>query len=125
MAVASDERNTALEIYPYGVVLSSEDPRTIVPDPSPASSTLTATHLAIGTKLTADEVFAICAREGWTANRIRRAMGFDVIELWLENRVMLEVLTDEMQAEYLEACTTQRWLSAHEKWTAAKAAGAM
>jgi hypothetical protein len=46
-------------------------------------------------------VFAIAAREGWEAKYRRRGGAFGVIELWLENRVMIEVLTDEMQAEYL------------------------
>ena len=52
-------------------------------------------------------------------------MGFDVVELWVENRVMLEILTDEMQAEYLESTTTPRWLGALEKWREAIAAGKM
>lgn len=123
MAIASDDRNTALEVYPHKMVLNYEEPQVVVPDPDPSKTDFVATHVAIGTKLTADEVFAIGAREGWFTQRLRRAMGFDVVELWVENSVMLEVLTDEMQAEYLEATTTPRWMAALEKWKEAKTAG--
>ena len=34
---------------------------------------------------------------------------FGVIELWVENRVMVEVLTDTMQREYLDAFTVPSW----------------
>jgi hypothetical protein len=55
----------------------------------------------VASPLAETEVFAIAAREGWEAKYRRRGGAFGVIELWLENRVMIEVLTDEMQAEYL------------------------
>jgi hypothetical protein len=49
------------------------------------------------------EVFAIAQREGWMAKYRKRGGLFGVIELWLENRQMMEVLTAEMQREYLAA----------------------
>jgi len=55
---------------------------------------------------------------------MRRKLGFDVIELWVENRVMLEVLTDYMRQEYLESTTTARWHAAMEKCKEAQAPGA-
>ena len=123
MAMASDERNTALEIYPDNSVIDYEDPKSVIPNPDPSSKNKVETHLAIGTNLTADEIFAIGEREGWFTRRVRRKMGFDVVELWVENRTMLEVLTSEMQADYLEASTTPRWLAAVEKWKELQAEG--
>ena len=125
MAVASDDRNTALEVYPDNSVIDYEDPKVVIQNPAPSGKDKIETHLAIGTKLTAEQIFAIGEREGWFAQRLRRKMGFDVVELWVENRVMLEILTDEMQAEYLESTTTPRWLGALEKWREAIAAGKM
>ena len=58
-------------------------------------------HLAVGVGLTPEQVIAIGEREGWTTRRRRRGGSFDVIELWLEDHFMLEVLTPEMQADYL------------------------
>jgi len=62
---------------------------------------LTATHGAIGTKLGRDAVLAIAEREGWPAKYRKRGGLFGVIELWIEGRQMMEVLTPEMQEEYL------------------------
>lgn len=123
MAVASDDRNTALEVYPRHSILDYEDPKVVVPNPDPSSKDFVETHLAIGTKLTADEIFAIGEREGWFTRRLHRKMGFDVVELWVENRVMLEILTDDMQADYLKTTTTPRWMAALKKWKEAQAAG--
>jgi hypothetical protein len=36
----------------------------------------------------------------------------DAVELWLENMVMIEVLTDDMAAEYLATMTVAGWRSA-------------
>lgn len=58
-------------------------------------------HLALASQLSPDAVQAIGEREGWRTRRRRRGDSFDVIELWLEDHFMLEVLTPEMQAEYL------------------------
>ncbi len=61
-------------------------------------------HLALASQLSPEAVLAIGAREGWKTRRCRRGGSFDVIELWLEDHFMLEVLTPEMQAEYLAGC---------------------
>jgi len=64
--------------------------------PSPCS----ATHLALATPLDEAALLALAAREGWIARRCSRGGVFDVVELWLENRFMVELLTPEMQAQY-------------------------
>lgn len=67
------------------------------PQPSPYS----ASHLAIATQMNEAEVLALAAREGWTARLCNRGGAFDVIEFWVENRFMIEVLTPPMQKDYL------------------------
>jgi hypothetical protein len=59
------------------------------------------THGAIATGLDRDAVLAIAAREAWPAKYRKRGGMFGVIELWIEGRQMMEVLTPEMQSEYL------------------------
>ena len=62
-----------------------------------------ATHLNINTHLSEKEIKEIGKREGWrvfTANRGEGA--FQLIEVWIENRFMLEVMTPEMTARYIE-----------------------
>lgn len=102
VALAGDARNSLIEVYPFGCELrpaeGDADATSMI---NPAASRFTATHAAVASPLAETEVFAIAAREGWEAKYRRRGGAFGVIELWLENRVMIEVLTDEMQAEYL------------------------
>jgi len=124
IALAPDERNTCMEVYPRNKLFSLTDDA-MVPEHDSSGEGLTATHVAIGANLTPDEIFAIGKREGWTARALRRKLGFDVIELWVENRVMLEILTEHMQKEYLEAATIPRWLEAMERVRAARAAAAV
>jgi hypothetical protein len=52
---------------------------------------------------------AIAAREGWPAKYRKRGGVFGVIELWIEGRQMMEILTPEMQAEYLAAMSIPKW----------------
>lgn len=102
-AFAGDARNSLIEVYPWGAELQPVDgdaDAQAVMNPEPSG--FVATHAAVATPLSRAEVFAIAEREGWTAKYRKRGGFFGVIELWLENSVMIEVLTEEMQAEYLQ-----------------------
>ena len=48
------------------------------------------------------QIRAVADREGWRAVRCNRG-AFNVVEVWVENAVMLELLTPQMSAEYLAA----------------------
>jgi hypothetical protein len=109
VAVAGDDRGTILEVYPHGHLLYADKDKQARESPRKDVPHATSTHVAIGTVLSADEVEAIGHREGWIVRRVRRGGGFDVIELWAENSVMFEVLTSEMQAEYVPANTKEKW----------------
>ena len=65
-------------------------------------------HMALGTPLSIAEVLAIAAREGWRAKHMSRKGAFDVIEFWLENSLMLELLTPEMQETYKKLVSRHR-----------------
>jgi hypothetical protein len=58
------------------------------------------THFALSVGNSADAVEAIARREGWHCYRCDRGP-FHVIEVWLENESMVEVLPPEYAAEYL------------------------
>ena len=119
LAMAGDDRNTAVEIYPRGTVLSE------VPGDADAVGNFDerasavpgfSTHFAMATRLTMEEVMAIAAREGWSAKYRSRAGLFGVIEMWVEGERMIEVLTAEMQADYLASMSVGNWqgfLAAH------------
>jgi hypothetical protein len=106
VALAMDERNTTVEVYPRGTVLQpveGDADGVGVPDPARGTEFGVATHFAMATPLTREQVLAIAGREGWPAKYRKRGGAFGVIELWLEGDRMVEVLTAEMQAEYLAA----------------------
>jgi hypothetical protein len=63
-------------------------------------------HLAVGVDLTPEQVTAIGEREGWRTRRMTRGGSFDVIELWIEDHFLIEVLTPEMQADYVAGMKT-------------------
>ena len=47
---------------------------------------------------------------GWQAKYRRRGGVFGVIEIFAEDCQMIEVLTEEMQREYVSAITIPNWL---------------
>jgi hypothetical protein len=101
MALAGDERGTLIEVYPLGTVLRETPGDADTHGEASGMDRFSPTHGAIATTLDQDAVLAIAAREGWPAKYRKRGGMFGVIELWIEGRQMMEVLTPEMQSEYL------------------------
>jgi hypothetical protein len=61
------------------------------------------THLNINTQLNEAEVKELANREGWRVLTCNRDRGlFQLIEVWIEDRFMLEVMTPEQTARYVE-----------------------
>jgi len=88
IALAGGDRGSASEVDPAGY---------------------SATHAAIATSLDRETVLSIAAREGWPAKYRKRGNIFGVIELWIEGQQMIEVMTPEMQAEYIGGITIPNW----------------
>lgn len=103
IAWAGDEVGAAIEVYPVGTELYPPDGAgQALFRHEPTSTGFTATHATVSVPRTAEEIVAVGQREGWRAERCSRGP-HDVIELWIENRVMLELMTPEMTADYLAA----------------------
>lgn len=122
VALAGDDRSTMIEIYPINTVLREAEGDADAYGEASGHDTYTATHCAIATALDQERVFAIARREGWPAKYRRRGGRFGVIELWVEGRQMIEVLTPEMQAEYRETVTIDNWRRMLESMPARQAA---
>lgn len=106
LAMAGDDRGTMIEVYPRGVVLIEADgdcDAIGARDPHAAASAGSSTHLAIASRLARQDIAAIAEREGWPMKYRKRGGLFGVLELWIEGDRMIEVLTADMQAEYLAA----------------------
>ena len=63
-------------------------------------------HALLSVKASRAEIEAIGAREGWRTRHFWRGPPgvrlFELYELWVENRVLLEVATEDMLPAYLE-----------------------
>jgi hypothetical protein len=109
IALAGDDRNTAVEVYPRGTELVEGEGDADAVGRIGAQDRRSATHFAMASNLGFDAVKAIGDREGWPVKYRKRGGAFGVIELWIEGARMIEVLTPEMQAEYLGAFTVESW----------------
>ena len=75
-------------------------------------------HMFLSVPLEPDEIERIGAREGWRTKSFGRGMRgekpfFHVIEFWIENRLMVEVVSPAMAREY-ENCLKTAQLSMME-----------
>jgi hypothetical protein len=109
IVLTDDAHRSAVEVYPTGTVLREAEGDADAYGERRAADGLTATHAAIGTALDRQAVFAIALREGWPAKYRKRGGMFGVVELWVEGRQMLELLTPDMQAEYRATTTIANW----------------
>lgn len=132
IALANDGRGTGVEITPANTVLvpgeglppaenfdaatptEEYEAKFVAEDYAPR---YTATHLNISTHLSEAEVKAIAEREGWRVLTCNRGGGlFQLVELWVEDRFMLEVMTPEQTARYVEIFSPESIASMQEQF---------
>ena len=109
VALAGDERGTMIEVYPRGTELHIGDGAADALGVQGARRRHGGVHLAMATELDIERIFAIAERELWPVKYCKRGGKFGVIELWVEGCQMVEVLTPEMQREYLDSITIDNW----------------
>lgn len=115
IAVARDGSGTAVEVYPPAM---AHHPGTGQADhtatlngpaampwedqiyPEPEDGRASSFHLAIETRLTRAEVMSRANTLGWRSLFCERAGVFGVIEVWIDNRYLVEVLTTEEAVRY-------------------------
>jgi len=106
VAHAGDERRTTIEVYPRNLAFYPSDGE--CEQRNEPVSRNGPFHAAVATPLSAEEIEEIGRRYGCHTSRCVRGP-FHVIEFWVDNSMMLEMLTPEWQAEYQRAITTQGW----------------
>ncbi|HEX5379389.1 MAG TPA: hypothetical protein VFW47_12485 [Phenylobacterium sp.] len=72
-----------------------------------ASQPASGFHVALTSPLSVDEIIAIGREQGWRAVHCDRGGVFDLVELWIDNRHMVEVLPPEGTRRYLAFYTPQ------------------
>lgn len=100
-ALQLDEHGSGVEVYPAGTELqpggSGGAGFAKRPD---GGRVFGPTHFALSVAAEADTVEAIARRECWHCFRCNRGP-FHVIEVWVENQTMVEILPPEFAREYL------------------------
>lgn len=66
-------------------------------------------HAALCVDRPAAEVLDIAERAGWRSRICRRGGVFSVVEVWVENAFLIEVLDPAFTAEYKNAMTAENW----------------
>lgn len=108
MAVSGDNDGTMIEVYPEAVTLEpGEGDQQVHAGKAKSDVGYAPFHLLLSVPLDQAGVQRIGDREGWRTRRFGRgAPGqkpfFDVIEVWIENRLMIEVATPDMVTAYLD-----------------------
>ena len=110
IVIADDGRGTAIEVVPSGAELrpggSAEPAQTAV---NAGGSPYTATHAALSVPLSRERIREIAGREGWQTGTFVRGGVFEVIEFWVEGRLLLELLAPDMAQRYLDVMTTSNY----------------
>jgi hypothetical protein len=99
-ALQLDDHGSGIEVHPAGTELRPGGGTGAGFARKPEAHGFGPTHFALSVAATADAVEAIARREGWHCYRCDRGP-FHVIEIWLENESMVEILPPEYAAEYL------------------------
>ena len=114
MAASGDRHGSMIEVYPEQVTLDipSDDDQVVFGE-NPAVPRSWPFHLLLSVPLDQEKIERIGAREGWRTRLFGRGRPgekpfFHVIEFWLENRLMVEVVTASMASEYEEFLTMSR-----------------
>ena len=105
MALNGDSHGTAIEVYPYGLNLMPDGTDAVRAEESGPPPRYSSFHLLLSVDADQETVERIGKREGWTTRLCGRgAPGqpplFHVIEFWIENRLMLEVVPKSMIGTY-------------------------
>ncbi|HEX3862517.1 MAG TPA: hypothetical protein VHY35_12555 [Stellaceae bacterium] len=100
-ALQLDDHGSGVEVYPAGTALQPNGSvgGTFIKRPTEGRG-YGATHCAISVATDAGKVEDIARRAGWEVFRCNRGP-FHVIEVWVENETMIEILPPDYAAEYL------------------------
>ncbi|MBW4542780.1 MAG: hypothetical protein KME43_27185 [Myxacorys chilensis ATA2-1-KO14] len=114
VALALDTHGTMVELHPYGTALfpgeATNEPGHL--QQYSEATSYSANHTAISVPISIDQIRAIADREQWRMALCRRGDSyFDIIELWLENQLLIELLPPELIDRYLTFMEPQSLLA--------------
>jgi hypothetical protein len=101
-----DAHGTGIEVYQDGATIVPGEGTTMGCMAMAEPIKATAFHALISVKCDRATIERIGAREGWRTHHYWRGPGdvklFELYEVWVENRILLEVMTEDMVAAYVK-----------------------
>ena len=124
-----DDSSTAVEVYPidtqlepgrgpvYGELEPPEQSRRNMVRYFGSNEDVkyTAAHIAVTTPLSLDEIYAIAKRENWRANYCSRRESFRLVEFWMENRILVELILEQDLEDALAALKVDAFDDDHQR----------
>ncbi len=107
IAFTEQDDGTAIEVYPTTHVLEAGTEQ-ISCEVRARDASTTFVHVALCATLHRSEIIFLAADKDWTA-RICNLGPFECVEVWLENRLLVELLDAEMQQDYRKGMTVGNW----------------
>lgn len=107
IAFAAKDDGTAIEVYPDShVLVAGKNQIECVEQTRDTAETFV--HVAIASTLSEHEIRVLGQRENWISRVCDRGP-FRCIEIWIENRLLIEVLDPTMQDAYRAGMTKENW----------------
>ncbi|MEM9470880.1 MAG: hypothetical protein AAGA00_02910 [Pseudomonadota bacterium] len=107
IAFTAADDGTAVEVYPLTHVLTA-GPDQVDCEVTAPDSKASFVHAALSSHLDRSEILERAAAESWRA-RICNRGPFECVEVWLESRLLVEVLDGRMQEDYRNGMTAANW----------------
>lgn len=107
MALAGDEHGTMIEVYPDTTEMRPGEGERRIPFATAATPAgYAGWHVNLSVALEREAIERIGAREGWQtflygAAPPGKPAVFHVVQFWVENRTLVELITPSMLADYL------------------------
>jgi catechol 2,3-dioxygenase-like lactoylglutathione lyase family enzyme len=102
MVFKADGRGTGIEIYPAGsVMIPGGDPGAVWVRQPDGADRRSPTHFALSVDMAEVDVLARAKAKGWDAFVCDRGGHFHVVEVWIDNTWLVEILPPAFSAEYL------------------------
>jgi hypothetical protein len=110
-ALQLDDHGSGVEVYPADTVLQPNGDVGGTFSKRDGLSGYGSTHFALSVATDAASVKALAKREGWNCFDCNRGP-FHVIEVWVENNLMVEILPPEYAREYLAFTRSDKFVAA-------------
>jgi len=115
IVIKDDGKGTAIEIGPEKFeLIPGTDKNQVQVQSNENASGFTATHAALSVPTSEERIKEIAKREGWRAEKFERDNAFSLIEFWVENRLLIELLPPEMASQYINFMTPQNFANLFE-----------